>query len=147
MKFRTTILQSGNNTGIVVPDEVMAELGPKKRYAVVVTIGEYSYRSSVAPYGGQYMISLSADNRTKAGVAGGDEVEIGLELDTAPREVVVPAELASELSADDAARSFFEGLSYTNKNRIVLSITDAKTEETRQRRVAKALEQLREGAV
>jgi antitoxin component of MazEF toxin-antitoxin module len=142
MRFTTTIVQNGNNTGIAVPDDVMAELGPQKRHAVVVTIGDYSYRSTATPYQGRNMISLSADNRSKAGVAGGDEVEVELELDTAPREVEVPSDLAEGLSGNAVAAERFAVLSFSNKNRIVLSITDAKTPETRQRRIDKALAEL-----
>ena len=143
MKFTTTIVLDGNNTGIEVPAEVMSALGTAKRIPVVVTVGGHSYRSSVAPYKGRLMISLSAANREAAGVSGGDEVEVTLEPDTAPREVVVPADLARALDADAAAKARFDGLSYSNRNRIVLSIESAKTEATRLRRIDAALAELR----
>jgi uncharacterized protein YdeI (YjbR/CyaY-like superfamily) len=91
------------------------------------------------------MVGLSAEHRAGAGVAGGDEVEVDLELDTAPRELSVPDDLAAALDAEPAARSTFDGLSYSNKSWHVLQITGAKTEETRQRRIARSIEVLRQG--
>ena len=112
---------------------------------MTVTIGGHTYRSTVAAYGDVFMLPLAAEHREAAGVAAGDEVEVELELDTAPREVEVPPELAAGLADDPEARAFFYGLSYTNRRWFVLSIEDAKTPETRQRRVEKALAMLREG--
>ena len=83
------------------------------------------------------MVSLSAEHRAGAGVGGGDEVEVDLELDSAPREVTVPDDLAAALDAEPAARATFDGLSYSNRSWHVLQVTGAKTEETRQRRIAK----------
>jgi Bacteriocin-protection, YdeI or OmpD-Associated/Domain of unknown function (DUF1905) len=146
MRFRTTIQQTGKNTtGIPVPDDVVAALGSGKRPAVTVTVNGYSYRSTVASMGGVSMVSLSAEHRAGAGVAGGDEVEVELELDTAPREVTVPDDLAAALDAEPAARATFDGLSYSNKSWHVLQVTGAKTDETRQRRIAKSVETLRQG--
>jgi hypothetical protein len=146
MKFRATILLGGKTaTGIQVPPEVVAGLGSTKRPAVRVTINGYTYRSTVAVMGGEFMLPLSAENRAGAGVAAGDEVEVELELDTEPRAVSVPADLTDALDRDADARRFFDGLSYSNQRRIVLSIEDAKTAETRQRRIDKAVANLREG--
>jgi Bacteriocin-protection, YdeI or OmpD-Associated/Domain of unknown function (DUF1905) len=146
MRFRTTIVQSGKNTtGIQVPDEVVEALGPGKRPAVKVTVNGYSYRSTVASMGGVFMVSLSAEHRAGAGVGGGDEVEVDLELDSAPREVTVPPELAAALDAEPAARATFDGLSYSNKSWHVLQVTGAKTEETRRRRIARSVEALKQG--
>jgi bacteriocin resistance YdeI/OmpD-like protein/uncharacterized protein DUF1905 len=146
MRFRTTIQQTGKNTtGIPVPDDVVSALGSGKRPAVTVTVNGYSYRSTVASMGGVSMVSLSAEHRAGAGVAGGDEVEVDLELDTAPREVTVPDDLAAALDAEPAARTTFDGLSYSNKSWHVLQVTGAKTDETRQRRIAKSVETLRQG--
>lgn len=146
MRFRTTIVQSGRNTtGIQVPDEVMEALGAGKRPAVTVTVNGYRYRSTVASMGGVAMVSLSAEHRAGAGVAGGDEVEVDLELDTAPREVEVPADLAAALDAEPAARSTFDRLSYSNRSWHVLQVTGAKTDETRQRRIARSVDLLKQG--
>jgi hypothetical protein len=121
----------------------MASLGTARRIPVVVTLNGYSYRSTVAPYKGRLMISLSAANRQASGVSGGDEVEVELDADTAVRTVVVPDDLARALADDDAAKIRFDALSYSNQNRIVLSIDSAKTEATRARRVDAALAELR----
>jgi uncharacterized protein YdeI (YjbR/CyaY-like superfamily) len=95
--------------------------------------------------GGVFMLPVSAEIRASAGVAAWDEVEVEVELDTAPREVVVPPDFAAALDADAEAKRNFDALSYSNKRRHVLSIEGAKSDETRQRRVAKALEELRSG--
>ena len=146
MRFRTTIVQSGKNTtGIQVPGEVMEALGAGKRPAVTVTVNGYRYRSTVASMGGVAMVSLSAEHRAGAGVAGGDEVEVDLELDTAPREVEVPADLAAALDAEPAARGTFDGLSFSNRSWHVLQVTGAKTDETRRRRIARAVDLLKQG--
>jgi hypothetical protein len=146
MRFRTTIVQSGKTaTGIQVPDEVVSALGSGKRPAVKVTVNGYSYRSTVASMGGVFMVSLSAEHRAGAGVGGGDEVDVDLELDTAPREVAVPPDLAAALAAEPAARATFDGLSYSNRSWHVLQVTGAKSDETRQRRIAKSVDALKQG--
>jgi bacteriocin resistance YdeI/OmpD-like protein/uncharacterized protein DUF1905 len=148
MRFRTTILQGDKTaTGIQVPDEVVEALGAGRRPAVTITINGYTYRSSVAVMGGTYMVGVSADNRAGAGVAGGDEVDVEIALDTAPRTVTVPPELAAALDAEPAARRTFDGLSYSNKSWHALQVTGAKSDETRQRRIAKSIEALKEGKV
>ena len=148
MRFRATIQLGGKTaTGIEVPPEVVASLGPSKRPPVLVTINGYSYRSTVAPLGGVFMLPVSAEVREHAGVAAGAEVDIDIERDTEPREVVVPPDFAAALDGDAAARRFFDGLSYSNKRRFVLSIEDAKTAETRQKRIIKAVSMLREGKI
>jgi hypothetical protein len=146
MRFHTTILQSGKTaTGIEIPEEVVASLGAGKRPPVKVTINGFTYRSTVAVYGSVYMVGVNAENRAGAGVAGGDEVDVDIELDTAPREVNVPADLAAALDAEPRARATFDGLSYSNRSWHVQSVEGAKTDETRQRRIAKSVEVLREG--
>jgi hypothetical protein len=146
MRFHTTILQGDKTaTGIRIPDEIVEGLGAGKRPPVRVTINGYTYRSSVAVLGGTYMVGVSAENRLGAGVNGRDEVEVEIELDTAPREVNVPADLAAALDADPTARRTFDGLSYTLKSWHVLQATGAKTDETRQRRIARSVETLLEG--
>ena len=144
MEFRTVIEQSGATaTGIPVPDDVVASLGPGKRHAITVTVNGHSYRSSVAPYRGKYMIALSAENRTKAGVAGGDEVDVTIELDEQPRTVAEPEALITALGADAAARAAFDKLSFSNQRRHVLAIEGAKTDATRMRRLEAVLTELR----
>ena len=146
MRFRTTLLQGGKTAvGFEVPPEVVESLGKGKKPPVRVTINGYTYRNTVAVMSGVYMVGVSAENRESAGVKGGDEVDIDIELDTEKREVTVPPDLAEALENDPDAKRFFEGLSYSNKSRHVLSIEGAKTEETRQRRVEKAISLFREG--
>lgn len=146
MKFRTMIEGTGKTTtGIIVPPEVVAELGQTKRPAVRVTVGGHTYRSTVASMSGTFMISLSAENRAKAGVAAGDEVDVELVLDTAPRAVAAPSDLAKALKGDPEAKRFFESLSYSNQSWYVIWIEGAKKADTRERRVAKAVTMLREG--
>lgn len=146
MRFHATIEQSGKTaTGIRIPDEVVEALGSGKRPAVKVTINGYTYRNTVAVMGGVYMVGVSAEHRAGSGVAGGDEVDVDIELDTEPREVVVPDDFAAALDAEPKARATFDGLSYSNRSWHVLSIIGAKTDETRQRRIGKSVEMLREG--
>lgn len=146
MRFRTTVELGGKTaTGMQVPPEVVEGLGAGKKPAVLVTIGSHTYRSTIASRGGVYLLPLSAENRAGAGVAAGDEIEVDVELDIEPREVTVPADLAAALADDDAARSEFERLPYSHQLRHVLAIEAAKAADTRQRRVTKAVEMLREG--
>ncbi len=143
MKFRSIVEQSGKTaTGIRVPAEVVESLGQGRRPPVRVTIAGYTYRSTVGVMSGQFMLPLSAENRTAAGVAAGDEVEVEVELDTQSRAVSVPADFAEALGQDAAARQAFDKLSNSHKQRWVLSITSAKAAETRQRRIDKAIEAL-----
>ena len=145
LSFETTVFQSGNNTGIVVPDEIVEQLGKGKKPPVKVTINDYTYRNTVAVYGGQFMIGISADNRSKANVKGGDTITVTLELDTEPREVALPADFEKALNKSTVAKKFFESLSYSNKRHYVLPIEEAKTTETRQRRIEKAITDLAAG--
>ena len=146
MRFHTSVLLGGKTaTGIRVSSEVVEGLGSHKRPPVRVTIGNHTYRTTVAVMGGEFMIPLSAENRKSAGVTAGEEVDVGIELDTEPREVSVPPDFAGALGRDSNARRYFDGLSYSHKRRYVMSIEEAKTDATRQRRIAKAVEKLAEG--
>jgi hypothetical protein len=146
MKFRAKLLLSGKTaTGIQVPDKIVAGLNAGKRPAVRVTINGYTYRNTIASMGGVFMLSVSEEVRKNAGIAAGDMVDVDLEPDTAPREVTVPPDFAAALKRDASAKKFFESLSYSNKLRHVLSIEGAKTPETRQRRIEKAIGELRAG--
>ncbi|MEU0534009.1 YdeI/OmpD-associated family protein [Amycolatopsis tolypomycina] len=146
MRFRTQVLLGGKTaTGLPVPADVVEALGAGKKPAVTVTLGGHTYRTTVASRGGQFLVPLSAENRGLAGVAAGDDVEVEIALDTAPRVLEIPDDLAAALAADETARARFESLSYSAKQRFVLPIGQAKTEETRQRRVAKVITDLRAG--
>jgi hypothetical protein len=144
MKFHALIEGAGKTAaGIEVPAEVVTALGQTKRPPVQVTINGYTYRSTVATVSGRFMVGVSNEVRGKAGVAAGDEVDVEMELDTAPREVAVPPELAKELAADTATRQAFEALSYSKQRLLVDPVANAKTAKTRDRNIAKALRTLR----
>lgn len=146
MLFHAAIELGGKTaTGVEVPAEVVQSLGTGKRPPVRATINGYTYRSSVAPMGGRFLLGISADVREKAGVRAGDEVDVEIELDTEPREVNVPADLTAALLLEPAAQAFFDRLSYSNRLRLVLAIEGAKTAQTRRRRIDKTVSQLSEG--
>ncbi|MFI9596970.1 YdeI/OmpD-associated family protein [Nonomuraea sp. NPDC052265] len=146
MRFIATIELAGKTaTGFEVPAEVVEGLGAGRRPAVTVTVNGFTYRSTVAPMGSRFMLPLSAVNREGAGVAAGDTISVEVEPDTAPREVVVPADLAEALDRVPAARTFFDGLSYSRKQRHVLLVEGAKKPETRRRRVEDAVAKLADG--
>ena len=148
VSFRAVLLSAGKTaTGIEVPDEAVAQLGSGRKPAVHVTINNYAYRSTVATMGGKFMLPVSAEIRSKAGVAAGEVADIVLRLDTDPREVDVPQDFKQALDAQVQASTFFGGLSYSNKLRIVLSVEGAKTPETRQRRIEKAVGDLAAGKI
>ena len=134
MRFETTMSQVGNNTGIEVPPDVIEALGGGKRPPVVVVVNGYEYRNTVAVMGGRFMISFSSDKRAATGIAGGDPIVVDLELDTAPRTVEVPADLASALEAT-GARAAFDALSPSARKAHVTAVEGAKAAETRQRRI------------
>jgi hypothetical protein len=143
MRFRATVELGGKTaTGVEVPPSVVEALGSGRKPAVVVTLNGYSYRSTVAVMGGRYLLPVAAEVRAGSGVAAGDEVDVEVELDTEPRAVAVPEDLAAALDADPAARDAFGVLSYSNQRRHVLSVEGAKTPETRARRIAKVLTDL-----
>jgi hypothetical protein len=146
MKFRSVVRLGGKTaTGIPVPEEVVEGLDRGKRPPVRATIGGHTYRTSIARVGGEFMLPLSADNREGAGVQAGDEVDVDVELDTEPREVTVPTDLAEALERDADLKHTFESLSRSKKRRLVDPIGQAKTHETRQRRIDKVIDALREG--
>lgn len=146
MQLHATVdLHGKTATGIRVPETIVEELGHGKRVAVRVTINGYTYLSTIAPRGGEYLLPVSADARAHAGVHTGDAVDVTVELDSAPRTVELPADLAASLAADPDAQRAFAALSYSNQRQLVLPIADAKTSETRQRRIAKMLSTLQTG--
>jgi hypothetical protein len=146
MRFRATILQTGKNTaGIQVPPAVVEGLGAGKRPPVTVTLNGLTYRTSVAVMGGAYWVGLSGERRAAAGVAGGDVMDVDIELDTAPREIDVPADFAAALDAEPVARAEFDRLSYSNKSWHTLQIEGAKSADTRARRIAKSVAILKDG--
>jgi hypothetical protein len=146
MRFRATLESNGKTaTGIQVPDEVVEALGAGRKPAVRVTIAGHTYRSTIASRSGRYLLGVSAENRARAGVAAGDELDVVLELDTEPREVPVAPDLMAAFAGAAEAKRFFDTLTPSQKQWYVLPIEQAKAAETRERRVAKAIAMLREG--
>lgn len=145
--FKTKLLKGdGDTTGFVIPDRVVEAFGQGKKPKVTVTInGKFSYPNTVAVMGGQYMIGISKERRKLAGVEGGEMITVTLELDTAPRVMEVPPDLAKALSKDKAAKAHFATLSYSNQRRHIDPINEAKSPETRERRIAKSVALFHEG--
>lgn len=148
VRFRTTILSTGKTTmGFEVPASAVEALGAGRRPPVTVTINGYTYRNSIAVMGGVYMIGVSSEHRGPAKVSGGEEIDVDLALDTAPREVTVPPELAAALDAEPAAKAAFDKLSYSNRSWHVLQVTGTNNPETRARRIEKSVAALRDGRI
>jgi hypothetical protein len=146
LRLTTTLQPRGPAAAIVLDDEQVATLGEgAKRFPVAATIGDFTWRGSVTRMGGEFLLGMSKAVREGAGAEAGDTVDVLIELDTAPREVEAPEALATALAGDDVARASFERMSYTHRKEYARWIEEAKREETRERRVAKALEMLRAG--
>lgn len=143
MRFTTTVELGGKTaTGFEVPPELVEELGGGRRPAVTVTVSGYTYRTTVGVMGGRFLVPLSAEHRTAAGLAAGDEVEVDLALDTAPRTVEVPEDLAAALGSA-GLREAFDALAFTHRKEHVRAVESAKAAATRERRIAKCLDMLR----
>lgn len=125
----------GTTTGIRIPDEAVAELGGGNRPKVVATVNGHTWRTSIARMGGAFWLGVSAENRTAAGLSAGDTVELDVELDSAPRTVEVPDDLAVALAGEPAAKAAFDALSYSQQRQHVLAVESAKKPETRTRRI------------
>jgi hypothetical protein len=147
MEFRTVLLLARTTaTGIEVPPEVVEALGSSRKPAVTVTLnGGHSYPSTVASMNGKFMVPVSAEHRAAAGIEAGQEVLVDLVVDTAPRVLVVPGDLAAALDAAPAARSAFDALSYSNRRRHTLAVDGAKAADTRARRITKVVDDLVDG--
>ena len=146
IRLSTTLVPRGAAAAIVLDDEQVTAVGEgARRFPVVATVNGYSWLTSVVRMGGEFLVGLNRDVRRQAAVEAGDAVDVGLELDTAPRVVEVPEALAEALAADAQARAFFDGLAYTHRKEYAQWIAEAKREKTRERRVARAIEMLREG--
>lgn len=139
--YRSVLVLNGNNVGIDVPEELVLGLGRGKRPPVVVTVNGYTYRSTIAPMGGRYLIPLAREHREAAGVAGGEEHEVTVEPDDRPRTVDVPDDLAAALAAA-GLRERFDALAYSHRKEHVRAVTEAKVQATRERRIAKVVQML-----
>jgi hypothetical protein len=137
-KFTTKIMKDTevNATGIVVPPEAIAALDSGKKPKVKVSLKGYTYRTTVAVMGGLFMLPLAAEHRNAAGVKAGEKVEVTLELDTEPRIVVVPDDLAAALAKKKGATAAFDALAYSARKEHVRQVETAKAAETRSRRIA-----------
>lgn len=135
--FTTTILKDNekNATGIQVPPEVVAALGKGKKPPVTVSINGYTYQTTVAVMGGVFMLSLSAENRNAAGVQAGDQIQVTVELDSTPRTVTIPEDLANALAQKEGATAAFDALPYSARKEYVRQVESAKAQETRDRRI------------
>jgi hypothetical protein len=146
LRFTTRLQPRGPAAAVVLDAEQVAALGEgKKRFPVVATVNGYTWRTSVASMGGEFLVGLSKAVREAAGVERDSQVDVALALDTGPREVEVPPALAAALEGDPDARAKFDALAFTHRKEYARWIDEAKRDETRDRRVAKALEMLREG--
>lgn len=145
LTFRTTVEPAGPAVAIILTDEQVAALGSGRRPAVVVTIGGHSERLRVAPMGGCNMVGFRKEVREAFSVRAGDDVEVTVALDVAPREVELPADLAEALAGDGEARAAFEALAFTHRKEFARWVGEAKRPETRERRVLETLDMLREG--
>jgi Bacteriocin-protection, YdeI or OmpD-Associated/Domain of unknown function (DUF1905) len=143
-RFRAKVLAAGKTAaGVEVPEKVVLGLGSTKRPLVKVTINGYTYRSAIAPMGGTYMLGVSNEVRSHTGVKPGETIDIDVELDTDKRDVEVPPELAKALAKDAKAKKYFESLSYSRKYTLAAPIANGKTPETRERNLAKAMQELK----
>jgi hypothetical protein len=146
VRLTTTLVARGPAAAIVLDDEQVAAVGEgARRFPVRATVNGYSWRTTVATMHGETLLGLNRAVRESAGVQAGDAVEVAIELDTAPREVDVPEALARALAGDPVAKAAFEALAFTHRKEYARWVGDAKRQETRDRRVTRALEMLREG--
>jgi hypothetical protein len=139
--FKTRLIKGdGDTAGFVIPPKVVEAFGQGKRPKVTVTINSgFSYPNTVAVMGGDFMIGISKERRKLAGVTPGENIEVTLELDAVPRVMEVPADLKAALAKDKAANTYFGTLSYSNQRRHIDAINQAKTHETRARRIEKSV--------
>lgn len=142
VEYPTTMHLVGRNTGIPVPPEVLEALAGGKRPAVAVTVNGYRYRSTVGAMGGKALIPFSSAHRAESGIAGGDDLAVVLELDTAPRDMPMPEDLAVALAASQL-QDAFDGLAPSRRKAHVVAVEGAKAPETRARRVAAVVDSLR----
>ncbi len=137
--FETTVAASGNNTGIVVPEDAIAELAAGKRPPVLVNVNGHEYRNTIAVMSGKYMIGISAAIRKATGLKAGDPITVTLTVADSPREVNIPEDFESALAANAPARAFFDRLSNSLQRYHIDNFNAAKTAETRRRRIDKAI--------
>jgi hypothetical protein len=146
LEFTAVLQKRGPAAAVVLDDDQVAEVGEgAKRFPVKATVAGYTWRGAVARMKGEFLLGLNREVREAAGVEAGDEVAVAIALDTEERTVEVPTALADALTGDPAAKAAFDGLAFTHRKEFARWIAEAKKAETRERRVAKALEMLHEG--
>lgn len=146
LQLTTTLQARGPAAAVVLDDAQVAAIGAgAKRFPVRAVINGYEWRTTVTRMRGEFLLGLNREVRTGAGVAAGDTVSVAIELDDEPREVDVPAALAAALADDAQAQAAFDALAYTHRKEYARWVSEAKREETRERRVAEALEMIRAG--
>lgn len=146
IRFRAQLQRRGPAAAVVLDEVQVATVGEgAKRFPVVATVNGYTWQTSVSRMGGEFLLGLNREVRTAAGVQAGDEAEVIIELDEAPREVDVPADLAAALAADPQAAASFERMAFTHRKEFCRWVDEAKRAETRLRRVAQAVEMIRAG--
>lgn len=146
MRFRAELESAGNTAaGFEVPEEVVERLGGGGHPKVSVTVSGFTFRTSIARMGGRYLLGVSAERRARAGIEAGQVLDVDVELDTAPRVIEVPDDLAAALAADAQAKTFWDTLSYSKQSWHVHQVTSAKKAETRAARVEKSVTMLRDG--
>jgi hypothetical protein len=147
VKFKGKLTPTPGRGGgclVPVPRDVAAKLGLKGMPKIQAVIAGQPYRGSLMPMGdGTYCLGVLKSIQEAAGVGFGDTVTVELELDTAPRVVDPPADLARLLATDKKMAASWEKLSFTNKKEMALSLEEAKRPETRERRLAAAIARLR----
>jgi hypothetical protein len=137
------LVARGPAAAFVLDDDQVAVVGEgAKRFPVVASINGYQWRTTVTRMKGEFLVGLNREVREGAGVEAGDMVTLALALDKAPREVEVPEPLAHALNAEPAARAAFEALAFSHRKEFARWIAEAKREETRDRRVAQAVEMI-----
>lgn len=137
MDFTTELeATGGTTTGFVVPDEVVEALGAGRRPKVAVTVQGHTWRTSIASMGGRFLLGASAAVRADAGLTAGQTYTVTVEVDTAPRTVDVPDDLAAALAASPGAAASWSGLTYSQQRQHAEAVLAAKKPETRERRVA-----------
>lgn len=146
IRFKAQLQPRGPAAAVVLDDAQVAVVGEgAKRFPVVATVNGYTWRTSVARMGGEFLLGLNREVRQHAGVAAEDEVDVTVELDVASRQVEMPEALAAALATDSQAEASFNGMAFTHRKEYARWIAEAKRDETRQRRVQQALDMIRAG--
>ena len=141
--YITRVIPEGNHASLAIPEEVLDALGTNRRAPLKIIINGHSYRSTATAVDGQCRVVFPSAERKAAGVSAGEMVTVTLELDSGYREVELNAEFESALDGA-GLRKAFDALSYSVRKEYARSIAEAKAEETRHRRIDKAVREIGE---